>query len=185
LGLLIVGVSPQWAAISCAALILVLASNRPRRALQYVDWTLLLLFAGLFIVMRGLEATSWLDRVIERAGPWLSAPGLGGLLALIALTVIVSNLVSKRAGGVIAYADLRASGGRGQRVGSLSRWPRRLRGNLTIIGSAANLIVLEIASQRGVHISFWTYLKVGLPVTIVTIAISTAWLIVRALNVRV
>jgi Na+/H+ antiporter NhaD/arsenite permease-like protein len=54
-----------------------------------------------------------------------------------------------------------------------------LAGNLTIIGSAANLIVLELASQRGVHISFWTYLKVGLPVTIVTIAISTAWLIVR------
>jgi len=54
-----------------------------------------------------------------------------------------------------------------------------LAGNLTIIGSAANLIVLELASQRGVHISFWTYLKVGLPVTLVTIAISTAWLIVR------
>jgi Na+/H+ antiporter NhaD/arsenite permease-like protein len=178
LGLLIVGVSPQWAAISCAALILVLASNRPRRALQYVDWTLLLLFAGLFIVMRGLEATSWLDRVIERAGPLLGAPGLGGLLALIALTVLVSNLVSN-VPAVLLLAPILARVGAGAESWLSVAMAATLAGNLTIIGSAANLIVLELASQRGVHISFWTYLKVGLPVTLVTIAISTAWLTVR------
>ncbi len=54
-----------------------------------------------------------------------------------------------------------------------------LAGNLTIIGSAANLIVLEIASQRGVHMGFWTYLRVGVPLTIATIAISTVWLAFR------
>jgi Na+/H+ antiporter NhaD/arsenite permease-like protein len=54
-----------------------------------------------------------------------------------------------------------------------------LAGNLTIIGSAANLIVLEIAAQRGVHIGFWTYLKVGLPVTIATIALSAVWLVIK------
>ena len=178
LGLLIVGVSPQWAAISCAALILVLASNRPRRALQHVDWTLLLLFAGLFIVMRGLEATSWLDRVIERAGPLLGAPGLGGLLALIALTVIVSNLVSN-VPAVLLLTPILVRAGAGAESWLSVAMASTLAGNLTIIGSAANLIVLEIAAQRGVHISFWTYLKVGLPVTIATIAISTVWVIVR------
>jgi Na+/H+ antiporter NhaD/arsenite permease-like protein len=178
LGLLIVGVSPQWAAISCAALILVLASNRPRRALQYCRLDALVVICGLFIVMRGLEATSWLDRVIERAGPLLGAPGLGGLLALIALTVLVSNLVSN-VPAVLLLAPILARVGAGAESWLSVAMAATLAGNLTIIGSAANLIVLELASQRGVHISFWTYLKVGLPVTLVTIAISTAWLIVR------
>ncbi len=178
LGLLIVGVSPQWAAISCAALLLVLASNRPRRALQYVDWTLLLLFSGLFIVMRGLEATSWLDRVIEWAGPWLSAPGRVGMLALIGLTVIVSNLVSN-VPAVLLLAPILVRAGAGAESWLSVAMASTLAGNLTIIGSAANLIVLEIASQRGVHISFWTYLKVGLPVTIVTVILSALWLALR------
>ncbi len=179
LGLLIVGVSPHWAAISCAALILVLASNRPRRALQYVDWTLLLLFAGLFIVMRGLEATSWLDRVIEWAGPWLSAPGLGGLLALIALAVVVSNLVSN-VPAVLLLAPILVRVGAGSESWLAVAMASTLAGNLTIIGSAANLIVLEIAAQRGVHIGFWAYLRVGLPVTVVTIVISAVWLLMKA-----
>lgn len=178
LGLLILGVSPQWAAISCAALLLVLASNRPRRALQHVDWTLLLLFAGLFIVMRGLEATSWLDRVIEGVGPWLSAPGFVGMLALIALAVVVSNLVSN-VPAVLLLAPILARAGAGSESWLSVAMASTLAGNLTIIGSAANLIVLEIASQRGVHIGFWTYLRVGVPLTIATIAISTVWLAFR------
>ncbi len=178
LGLLIFGTPPQWAAISCAALLLVLASNRPRRALQHVDWTLLLLFAGLFIVMRGLEETSWLDRVVELTGPWLGASGIVGVLALVVLTVVVSNLVSN-VPAVLLLTPILMRAGAGSEGWLVLAMASTLAGNLTIIGSAANLIVLELAAQRGVHMSFWTYLKVGLPVTIVTIALSTLWLILR------
>lgn len=178
LGLLVFGTPPQWAAISCAALLLVLASNRPRRALQHVDWTLLLLFAGLFIVMRGLEATSWLDRLVELAGPWLSASGILGLIALVGLTVLVSNLVSN-VPAVLLLAPILVRAGVGSQGWVALAMASTLAGNLTIIGSAANLIVLEIAAQRGVHISFWTYLKVGLPLTIATLAISTVWVMFR------
>nr|BAL57541.1 citrate transporter [uncultured Acetothermia bacterium]BAL58988.1 citrate transporter [Candidatus Acetothermum autotrophicum] len=178
LGLLVFGTPPQWAAISCAALLLVLASNRPRRALQHVDWTLLLLFAGLFIVMRGLEATSWLDRLVELAGPWLSASGFVGLLALVGVTVLVSNLVSN-VPAVLLLAPILVRAGVGSQGWVALAMASTLAGNLTIIGSAANLIVLEIAAQRGVHISFWTYLKVGLPLTIATLAISTVWVMFR------
>jgi Na+/H+ antiporter NhaD/arsenite permease-like protein len=178
LGLLIAGVSPQWAAISCAALLLVLASNRPRRALQQVDWTLLLLFSGLFIVMRGLEATSWLDRVVDLTGPWLSASGIVGLIALVGLTVVVSNVVSN-VPAVLLLAPILVRAGAGAESWLVLAMASTLAGNLTIIGSAANLIVLEIAAQRGVHIGFWTYLKVGLPVTIATIALSAVWLVIK------
>lgn len=178
LGLLVFGISPPWAAISCAALLLVLASNRPRRALQHVDWTLLLLFAGLFIVMRGVEATSWLDRLVGWAGPGLSASGGMGMLALIGLTAVVSNLVSNVPAALL-LAPLLVRVGADSDSWLVLAMASTLAGNLTIIGSAANLIVLEIASQRGVHISFWTYLKVGLPLTIATIVISAVWLLVR------
>jgi Na+/H+ antiporter NhaD/arsenite permease-like protein len=127
LGLLIVGVSPQWAAISCAALILVLASNRPRRALQYVDWTLLLLFAGLFIVMRGLEATSWLDQS-DRAG-WAASgrAGAWGAVGPDSPDGPREQSRQQRAGGVIACADLGASGGGGREL-ALCRHGRDARG---------------------------------------------------------
>lgn len=178
LGLLIFGISPQWAAISCAALLLVLASNRPRRALQHVDWTLLLLFAGLFIVMRGVEATSWLDRLVELTGPGLGASGVVSVLALIMLTVVVSNLVSN-VPAVLLLTPILVRAGAGSESWLMLAMASTLAGNLTIIGSAANLIVLEIAAQRGVHISFWTYLKVGLPVTIATMAISIVWVMIK------
>ncbi len=178
LGLLVFGTPPQWAAISCAALLLVLASNRPRRALQHVDWTLLLLFAGLFVVMRGVEATSWLDRLVSWAGPGVNASGIVSVLALVVLTVVVSNLVSN-VPAVLLLAPILVRVEAGSESWLVLAMASTLAGNLTIIGSAANLIVLEIASQRGVHISFWTYLKVGLPVTIATIAISMVWLMVR------
>lgn len=155
LGLLIAGVPPQWAAISCAALLLVLASNRPRRALQYVDWTLLLLFAGLFVVMRGLEATTWLDRLVDWAGPGLSASGTASILAFVVLTVVVSNLVSN-VPAVLLLAPLLVRIGAGSESWLFLAMASTLAGNLTIIGSAANLIVLELAAQRGVHIGFWT-----------------------------
>jgi Na+/H+ antiporter NhaD/arsenite permease-like protein len=49
-------------------------------------------------------------------------------------------------------------------------------GNLTLLGSVANLIVAESAKKYGVEISFGTYLKVGLPTTILTVAVGAAWL---------
>jgi len=49
-------------------------------------------------------------------------------------------------------------------------------GNLTLLGSVANLIVAESAGKYGIRIRFGRYLKIGLPVTIATIAIGTAWL---------
>jgi Na+/H+ antiporter NhaD/arsenite permease-like protein len=51
-----------------------------------------------------------------------------------------------------------------------------LAGNLTLIGSVANLIVADVAGEHNVKLGFWEYLKVGLPLTIVTLAIGTLWL---------
>jgi Na+/H+ antiporter NhaD/arsenite permease-like protein len=182
LGLLITGTPPQWTAISCAALMLVLGSNRPRRALQQVDWTLLLLFAGLFVVMRGLEAAHWLDSLLSQLGPWLALgdSSVHTWLALVGFIVLVSNLVSN-VPAVLLLAPLLQHAGAGPDSWLTLAMASTLAGNLTIIGSAANLIVLEVAAARGVHIGFWAYLRVGLPLTLATLAIGTLWLLLRAM----
>ncbi len=182
LALLITGMPPQWAAISCAALLLVLASNRPRRALQHVDWTLLLLFAGLFIVMRGLEATSWMDQLMRLSSSWLSSgsSSISSLFALVGVTVIVSNLVSN-VPAVLLLAPLLERAGAGPDSWLALAMASTLAGNLTIIGSAANLIVLEIAAARGVHISFGAYWRAGLPIALASLAAGTLWLMLRFL----
>lgn len=51
-----------------------------------------------------------------------------------------------------------------------------LAGNFTILGSIANLIVVQKAAQRGVNISFWDYFRVGAPLTLLTLVIGTLWL---------
>ena len=51
-----------------------------------------------------------------------------------------------------------------------------LAGNLTVLGSVANLIVVENARREGVSISFWEYSKAGMPVTILTLLIGVGWL---------
>jgi Na+/H+ antiporter NhaD/arsenite permease-like protein len=173
LGLLLAGTAPQWAAILCAALLLVLSSNRPRRALQQVDWTLLLLFAGLFIVMRGLEAVNWVEKLML----WVQ-PGLGSPIPLAGITVLASNLVSN-VPAVLLLAPLLEHAGAGADSWLTLAMSSTLAGNLTIIGSAANLIVLEIAASRGVHIGFWSYLRAGLPLTLAALAVGVLWLIVQ------
>ncbi|MCX8103194.1 MAG: hypothetical protein N3E42_01955 [Candidatus Bipolaricaulota bacterium] len=92
--------------------------------------------------------------------------------------MIISNLVSN-VPAVLLLAPILVHAGAGSESWLVLAMASTLAGNLTIIGSAANLIVLEIAAQRGVHISFWTYLRVGLPLTIATMAISVIWLMVR------
>ncbi len=182
LALLLAGTPPQWAAILCAALLLVLSSNRPRRALQQVDWTLLLLFAGLFIVMRGLEEVNWVEKLMAWVQPWFSAEssGFGSLMPLAGITVLASNLVSN-VPAVLLLAPLLEHTGVGSDSWLTLAMSSTLAGNLTIIGSAANLIVLEIAATRGVHIGFWSYFRVGLPLTLLTVVIGALWLMFRAL----
>ena len=51
-----------------------------------------------------------------------------------------------------------------------------LAGNLTLVGSVANLLVVESARRLGVKVGFWAYLRVGLPVTLATLLLGVLWL---------
>jgi Na+/H+ antiporter NhaD/arsenite permease-like protein len=170
---LALGAHPAATAMSAAAAVTLAGAARPRRALQQVDWSLLLFFGGLFVVMGGVERAGLAQAVvIGVAGP-LAAGGareLGRLgLAVTLLSQAVSNVPA-----VMPFLPT---------VGSLPAavaerlWLglaafSTLAGNLTIIGSVANVIVFESARRDGVEIGFLEYLRVGVPLTILTTALA-------------
>ncbi len=154
-------------AITLASVVVLAGSRKPRRAMQQVDWTLLFLFAGLFVVMRGVEDAGLTALLFDRTKFLLKETSLPASAALAGTIAAVSNLVSN-VPAVMLYIPLLKAQVAGDRLWLLLAMASTLAGNLTIIGSVANLIVLEAARDEA-DISFLEYLKVGAPVTILTL----------------
>jgi Na+/H+ antiporter NhaD/arsenite permease-like protein len=91
------------------------------------------------------------------------------------LTAVLSNLVSNVPAVLILHPFIDQLPHRETAWLALAM-ASTLAGNFTILGSIANLIVVQNAATRGVHIGFWEYFAVGAPLTVLTIAIGTLWL---------
>ena len=164
--LLTLNYHPPAVAMTLASLVVIAGSRHPRRALQRVDWTLLFLFAGLFVVMRGVEEAGLVTLLLEKLRFSLES-GLAASLAFSGGIVVVSNLVSN-VPAVMLYTPVIQHQGSPADLWLVLAMASTLAGNLTIIGSVANLIVIE-AARDDAQISFWEYLKVGLPLTLLTV----------------
>lgn len=163
------GFPTHLVALGAGAVLLCTRRLKPERIFKMVDWTMLLMFAGLFVVVGGLEATG-LDRA---AVSKISLERLASPITLSVVVTILSNLVSN-VPAVLLFRPIFPALGGTERVALLISAVSTLAGNLTVVGSIANLIVIEQARKRGVAISFREYLKVGVPVTILTIAVALA-----------
>jgi Na+/H+ antiporter NhaD/arsenite permease-like protein len=162
------GYHPAAAAMTLAAVVILAGSRTPRRALERVDWTLLLLFAGLFVVMRGVEVSGLTSLMFERTRFLLEQRGTVHAAGVAATVAALSNLVSN-VPAVMLYVPLVETQAARHDLWLLLAMASTLAGNLTLIGSVANLIVLE-ATKHEVEISFVEYLKVGAPLTLLTLA---------------
>ncbi len=178
---LVLGCRPAAASMTAAAVVVLAGATRPRRALQEVDWSLLLLFAGLFVVMRGVEEAGLARAVVTGiAGPLARTGALASARFAAAVTVL-SQLVSNVPAVMLFVPSLELlPAGAAVRLWLGLAAFSTLAGNLTLIGSVANLIVFETARKDGVEVGFLEYLRAGLPVTLGTVAIAWAWLLVRA-----
>lgn len=165
---------PPAVAMGLASVAILAGSRRPRRALQGVDWTLLFLFAGLFVVMRGVEVSGLTGLVLERTESFLAEHTLAASAGFAAAVGLVSNLVSN-VPAVMLYTPILQAHQNAHHLWLQLAMASTLAGNLTIIGSIANLIVLEAARDQ-VEISFWEYFKVGFPLTILTMVIGVLFL---------
>ncbi len=161
------------AALTGAGLLLMSRKLHSTRMLGLVDWELLILFIGLFVVNHALEQTG----VTAQAVQWLAARGVD--LAepgwLFAAALLLSNVVSN-----VPAVMLLLPAATEPFSGPMLALVSTLAGNLFIVGSIANIIVVDAARRQGIAIDWRRHLRAGLPVTIVTLAITAAWFAWRA-----
>jgi Na+/H+ antiporter NhaD/arsenite permease-like protein len=165
------GLNLAWTALAGAALIMVLARRDTHEVLKLVDWHLLVFFAALFVVVDGLSDTGLPDAIYRHLQPMFGSHVTAQAWNLTWFSVAGSNIFSNVpfvlvAGKWIArFAD------------PLLMWKvlalaTTFAGNLTIIGSVANMIVVESAREH-LEIGFWDYARFGIPITILTTVAGT------------
>lgn len=156
-----------------AAAFLMLSRLKPSRIFREVDWTLLLMFIGLFIVVRAFQLHVVSHWDVEHWTIILDHPV--DLLSL--LSAALSNLVSNVPAVLLFEPIMHAMKPEHQQTGWLAlAMSSTFAGNLTVLGSVANLIVVENAKREGVEVSFWDYCKAGIPITLLTLGVGIAWL---------
>jgi len=178
-GLALAGTSLAGAAITAAALLILMARIPPRRALVLVDWQILLFFAGLFVVVDGLRATGLLERGFHAVAPIVARGDALGDAAFVGLTVIGSNLVSNVPLVMIGVDWIPSMPDPAWGYVMLAV-ASTLAGNLTLMGSVANIIVMETAGPRG-EIGFFRFLRYGAVMTAVSLVVAFAILAIERL----
>jgi Na+/H+ antiporter NhaD/arsenite permease-like protein len=156
-----------------AAAVLLLDRVRPVKIYRQVDWGLLVMFCGLFVVVHAFERGVVQPWGLENWPPLQRDP----VGVLSAVSAVLSNLVSNVPAVLLFKPVIPTLPVADQPTAWLSlAMSSTLAGNLTVLGSVANLIVVEIARREGVPISFGEYLRVGVPVTLLTLVLGVGWM---------
>lgn len=170
---LFAGVPPALAAALAGAFTLLTRRLKAWRFYAEVDGALLVLFGGLFVVVAGFES-----RVIGEAAPaLLQRLPLGSPAPLALFTAVLSNVVSN-VPAVLVLRPFVAPLPDPAHAWLVVAMASTLAGNFTILGSVANLIVVQRAAAAGIEIGFRTYFRLGAPITLLTLALGTlllAW----------
>jgi Na+/H+ antiporter NhaD/arsenite permease-like protein len=172
-GFLFTSVPHEVMALGAAALLLMSRRMASRDLIGLVDWHLLVLFIGLFVVNHAFAEAGF----AERASHALRASGvdLGEMRFLFPMTAVLSNLVSN-----VPAVMLLLPHASHPLAGPVLALASTLAGNLLIVGSIANIIVVEQAGALGIRIGWRRHARVGIPVTLATLAIAAAWLWLRS-----
>ncbi|MDP3350082.1 MAG: anion transporter [Hydrogenophaga sp.] len=136
-----------------------------------VDWPLLILFMGLFVVNHAFESTG----LAAQAVAWLGAQGvvLTDPGPLLVASAMLSNLVSNVPAVMLLLPHL---GGGGEQAGVMLALATTFAGNLLLVGSIANLIVADLARQQGIEIDWKKHAITGIPVTLMSLAVVWLWM---------
>ena len=164
------GVPPAMMSALGAAVLLITRSVDPHKVYEQVDWGLLVLFIGLFIIVGGAENAGIVNHllIVARYG------NLQNTVVFTAVVAVISNIVSN-VPAVMLLKSLVPGFANPHSAWLVLAMSSTLAGNLTITGSVANIIVVETA-KNDVHIGFWDYFRVGLPITVLTLVFGTLWL---------
>ncbi len=168
---LVAGAPVPLCAALAAAVLLVTRRNGTEQVFQEIDWALLVFFSALFVVTGAISESGWGERLFEVLRPLAE----GGAASLTGAAVVLSNLVSN-VPAVMLFRPIVPGLANPESVWLTIAMATTLAGNLTLLGSVANLIVAEIARGRGVQLTFTEYMKAGTPIAVVTLAIGVWWM---------
>ena len=162
----VAGLHLAWTAMAGAALVMVLARRDTHDVLKLVDWHLLVFFAALFVVVEGLSDTGLPDSIYWRLQPLFGSSVPAQTWNLAWFSTLGSNVFSNVPFVLVAgkwiprFADP-------ELMWKVLALATTFAGNLTIIGSVANMIVVESAREH-LEVGFWDYARFGIPITILT-----------------
>ncbi|MBW4454287.1 MAG: anion transporter [Nostoc indistinguendum CM1-VF10] len=165
-GLLIaftVGLPLAQSALVAASLLLITRRVKPQGILQKVDWNLLVMFSGLFILTRVTQKLNLLQPLTHT---------VNSAASLLGVTVVLSNLISN-VPAVLLLQPLISQGD--TKSWLLLAAGSTLAGNLTLFGAVANLITVEAAADLGYKLTFWEHLRFGAPLTVCTLVLVYLW----------
>jgi Na+/H+ antiporter NhaD/arsenite permease-like protein len=171
LGGFLAGYDTALVAVAGAATLLVTRRVRPRKVYAAIDWDLLMLFVGLFVVVGAGEHAGFDRRLFALLKPL----GVETVAGLSATAAILSNVISN-VPAVMLFTKIVPRLPDPGRAWLALAMSSTFAGNLTILGSIANLIVVEGARRRGHVVTFWEYARVGVPLSLITIVIGVWWL---------
>jgi Na+/H+ antiporter NhaD/arsenite permease-like protein len=175
------GFELAWTALFAAALLMAVAGRAPREALARVDWPLLVFFAGLFVIVAGVGRAGVAEAMYRALAPALGEPpprqavvfglfsaGASQVVSNVPFVILAGTWIPRLSDPTLLWLSTALCS--------------TLAGNLTIIGSVANIIVLELAGPKG-RVGFWRFLRYGAVVTSVTLVVGMGLLLAeRALG---
>jgi Na+/H+ antiporter NhaD/arsenite permease-like protein len=179
---------PATVALFGAAVMLLLGRQNVHNVLLDVEWSTLLFFVGLFIIIGGTESVGLLsdlgDRVADATGGNATAASMAVLWFSALGSGVVDNIPYTTA-MLPVVREVGASVGGGGGPGDVLWWSLSLGaclgGNLTLIAASANVLVANLAARQGQRIGFWEFFRYGAPVTVLSIAVSAVYLWLRYL----
>ncbi len=165
------GAPIAMASFIAASILLITRRHKPEAVFAEFDWTLLVFFAAMFILSGSLETSGVTTTLIDLN----SLAERANILNLTIITGVLSNLISN-VPAVLLLKPVVANM-ENARLGWLTiAAASTLAGNLTLLGSVANLIVAEIAERWRIDLNFWEYTKSGVIITVISLVLSVLWL---------
>jgi Na+/H+ antiporter NhaD/arsenite permease-like protein len=182
------GYQPATVALFGAALILLLGRQSVHDTLLDVEWSTLLFFVGLFIVIGGTESVGILSDLGNRVSDLTNGNVTAASVAVLWFSAFASGIVDNIPYTTAMLPVVREVGvtvGGGGGPGNVLWWSLSLGaclgGNLTLIAASANVLVANLAARKGQRIGFWEFFRYGAPVTVLSVAISAIYLWLRYL----
>jgi Na+/H+ antiporter NhaD/arsenite permease-like protein len=168
------GLHMGYTTLAGVMVLVIIDRKDPREVFSMVDWPLLVFFCCLFIVVAGLASTGVVERAWKASAPYLSISKAEGMAVFSVLMTIGSNLVSNVPMVLLAGPHINELGA-GNLPWILLAFTTTVAGNLTILGSVANIIVAE-CSRDVYNLGFFEYLRFGAVSTILVMLVGCAYL---------